>query len=143
MLDIVINQSVKKIDFDRSKLVLIVKNILKKVKKERYSLSINFVGERKIKKINHEYRGHNQVTDVISFALQEGETQIINYDLGDLFVCVPQIKIQAKSNNVSYKEELIRMLAHGILHLCGYDHQKLSDEKNMFKLQEKIVAEFL
>ena len=64
-------------------------------------------------------------------------------DLGDVFICISQIKRQSNFHNVSYQEELIRMMAHGILHLCGFDHQTESDEKVMFDFQEKIVAEFL
>jgi probable rRNA maturation factor len=60
-------------------------------------------------------------------------------DWGDIFICIPQIRRQAKEYGVLYKEELYRMTVHGVLHLLGYDHGQKKDEKEMFSLQDKFV----
>lgn len=114
----------------------LVKKILTRFGNLDKTLSVQFVSEKKIRELNKKYRGIDKVTDVLSFGL-DGE------DLGDIFVCYSQIKKQAKSYGVSVKEEMVRMLTHGILHLLGFNHQNKSDEEKMFGLQEKIIKDFL
>ena len=91
--------------------------------------------------MNKEYRGVDRITDVISFALEDNED--IVYDnirmLGDIFICIPQMKRQAENYGHSEKRELAFLTVHGILHLLGYDHMTEEDEKEMFSLQELIL----
>lgn len=103
--------------------------------------SIHLVGEKEIRALNKEHLKKNKVTDVLSFPLCEvGEIGDRRYkEIGDIFICVPQIKKQAKEYGVSFEEEFCRMLTHGVLHLLGFDHQKEKDAKKMFKLQEQII----
>lgn len=103
--------------------------------------SIHLVGEKEIMALNKEHRKINKVTDVLSFPLCEvGEIRDKRYEeIGDVFLCIPQIKKQAKEYGVSFEEEFCRILTHGILHLLGFDHQKKKEANKMFKLQEKIV----
>lgn len=104
-------------------------------------LEIIVVGNATIKKINYKYRKKNKITDVLSFAWQEDKIIKSDY-LGELYICYPQIIKQAKEFKISAKEEFIRMLTHGILHLAGYDHNTKSEEKIMFGIQEDIVKSF-
>ena len=103
--------------------------------------SIIFVEDEEIHKMNKEYRGVDRVTDVISFALEDNED--IVYDdlrmLGDIFICIPQMKRQAVEYGHSEKRELSFLTVHGILHLLGYDHMNKEDEHVMFELQELIL----
>ncbi|MCX6779536.1 MAG: rRNA maturation RNase YbeY [Candidatus Magasanikbacteria bacterium] len=104
-----------------------------KIKK---SLSLVVVGQAKIKKINFLYRQKNKPTDVLSF---EGEGEL----LGEIFLCWPIAKKQAKQYSLTLKEELARLIIHGILHLLGYDHEKGEQEsKKMFDLQDKLLGRF-
>lgn len=114
----------------------LIKNILARFKNLDKTLSVQFVGEKKIRELNKGYRGINKVTDVLSFGLDGN-------DLGDIFICFSQIKKQAKIYKVAVKEELARMITHGILHLLGFDHQKKAEEKKMFLAQEGIIKKFL
>lgn len=114
----------------------LVRKILARFKSLDKILSIQFVGEKKIRELNKKYRGVNKVTDVLSFSFG-GE------DLGDIFICFSQIKRQAKIYQVPVKEEVARILTHGVLHLLGFDHQNKSDEKKMLGLQEKLIRHFL
>ena len=107
--------------------------------------NIIFVNNEQIHQINKEYRGIDRPTDVISFALEEGENPI-NFSeeygrlLGDIYISVDKIKEQAKEYGHSEKWEMAFLTFHGILHLLGYDHMTKEDEEVMFKEQELILS---
>jgi len=116
----------------------VAQSAAKIVPKVTGEVEINLVGEAEIQAINRHYRQKNQVTDVLSFAWQE-DKQIKTDMLGQIFICLPQIKRQARDFGITVKEEFIRMLAHGLLHLAGYDHITKTQEKTMLARQEKII----
>lgn len=103
--------------------------------------SVVFVGDEEIHEMNREYRGVDRVTDVISFAFEDNNDLVYNdiRMLGDIFICIPQMKRQATEYGHSEKRELSFLAVHGILHLLGYDHMNEKDEKVMFALQELIL----
>ncbi len=113
--------------------------------KEKYrhgELSIHLVKEPEMQKLNRVHRGLNRPTDVLSFSALEGA--LIGpkgSDIGDVFLCIPYIKEQAKREGVSMKEECVRMLIHGVLHAIGYDHGKPEEAKRMFARQEAYLSE--
>lgn len=116
---------------------------LKKEKIKRGIVNVILVDEKEIKKINKEYRNIDRVTDVISFALEEGESIKFNFRLlGDIYICVPRMKEQAINYGHSEKRELLFLTVHGLLHLLGYDHMNKEDEKIMFKKQELILNDY-
>lgn len=100
----------------------------------RKSVSLVLAGDKKIKELNKIYRRKNRVTDVLSF----GDWDIPDF-LGEIVICLPQARRQAKRFGVALKEELARLLVHAILHLVGYDHEGSRKEaEKMFGLQEKM-----
>jgi probable rRNA maturation factor len=103
--------------------------------------SVIFVEDEEIHTINREYRNVDRITDVISFAFEDNEDIMYNEIrmLGDIYICIPQMKRQAESYGHSEKRELSFLAVHGILHLLGYDHMNEEDEKEMFALQELIL----
>lgn len=112
-------------------------------------LSLTFVDNPTIHKINLEYRGKDYPTDVISFALEEiteEEVPIIGEDvprvLGDIIVSVPKAVSQAEEYGHSFEREIGFLIVHGFLHLLGYDHMEKADEQEMFALQEDILNKF-
>lgn len=115
-------------------------------------ISITFVTNERIQEINHEYRGIDAPTDVISFAIQEemedvsaGWEQLeglISEELGDLFISIEKASEQAKEYGHSFERELGFLALHGFLHLNGFDHMTEEDEKEMFGLQKKILKEY-
>ncbi len=117
----------------------------------KIELSVNLVGESKIKELNKKYRRKNKVTDVLSFPMLEnfefrvparlaGGSNFEFQDLGDIFICLSFAKKQAKEENISIEKELARLTVHGFLHLLGYDHERSKkDEIEMFKLEHKIL----
>ena len=110
-------------------------------KVENAIFSVIFVEDEEIHTINREYRNVDRITDVISFAFEDNEDIMYNEIrmLGDIYICIPQMKRQAESYGHSEKRELSFLAVHGILHLLGYDHMNEEDEKEMFALQELIL----
>lgn len=110
---------------------------------EDAELSVTFVDKDEIQEINKNYRDKDRVTDVISFALEEDEPDIIGLDiprvLGDIIICTDVVKEQAESYNHSFERELGFLALHGFLHLLGYDHMNEEDEKEMFGRQKEIL----
>lgn len=105
--------------------------------------SIIFVDDEEIHRLNKNYRKVDRVTDVISFAFED--TQDLLYNdirmLGDIYICIPQMKRQALDYGHSEKRELSFLAVHGLLHLLGYDHMNKDDEKVMFELQELMLSD--
>ena len=110
-------------------------------KVENAIFSVVFMNDEEIHEMNREYRGVDRVTDVISFAFEDNNDLVYNdiRMLGDIFICIPQMKRQAVEYGHSEKRELAFLAVHGILHLLGYDHMNEKDEKVMFALQELIL----
>ncbi len=106
-------------------------------------LSIVFVDNETIQKINKEYRQIDKVTDVISFAFEDNSKIVYNDFrlLGDIYISIPQMIEQAILYKHSEKRELSFLTVHGLLHLLGYDHQNKDEEEIMFSLQELILNE--
>lgn len=101
-------------------------------------LSVHMVGQHRMRSLNRQYRGVDAPTDVLSFEAGDewwGDAP----ELGDIFLCQPYILAQAKRFDVSAKEEMTRMLIHGMLHLLGYDHDSDTHAADMFGRQERYV----
>lgn len=120
-----------------------VSHVLKSLKVQG-SLSIHCIGDLRMRQLNRHYRGKDKTTDVLSFSLREGKSISPHAEeLGDIFISVPQIERQASSLSISSREEFIRMLIHGILHILGHDHEKENDAKLMFSIQEKFLTQLV
>ncbi len=103
--------------------------------------SIIFVDDDEIHRLNRDYRQVDRITDVISFAFEDSDDLVYNdiRVLGDIYICIPQMKRQAINYGHSEKRELSFLAVHGLLHLLGYDHMTSEDEKVMFGLQELML----
>ena len=106
-------------------------------------MSIIIVDNDYIHKINKEYRNIDRETDVISFALEEGESidEPVK-TLGDIYISIDRVYSQAEEYGHSVKRELFFLVTHGFLHLLGYDHMTKEDEEKMFSLQEEILDSY-
>lgn len=100
-------------------------------------VSIAFVSQESIQKLNHQYLQKNKPTDVLSFTQNELFDDFMC--LGDIILCVNIAQQQAIEKNKTLEQELRLLLCHGFLHLLGYDHAELDEEKIMFALQEELV----
>ncbi len=100
-----------------------------------------FVGNRLMARLNFLYRGFDRTTDVLSFPLAEGHASVPPYMLGDIVVCIPKTVSQSKEYNVSFYDELLRLLIHGLLHLTGYDHEKNALQKARMEKKERELLD--
>ncbi|BDR58630.1 rRNA maturation RNase YbeY [Xylocopilactobacillus apicola] len=114
-------------------------------------VSITFVSDDEIHQINKNYRNKDRVTDVISFAIEDGEdTKILSMladqgiprDLGDLFIAPNFVFKRARDLGHSVERELGYTVIHGLLHLSGYDHTTSEQEDEMINLQEEILKSY-
>jgi probable rRNA maturation factor len=105
------------------------------------SVSLSFVSETKMKTLNKRYMKKDRPTDVLSFPASSLGLEPIKGErvMGDLFVCVPYAAREAKRRSIPVREELARLIIHGILHLAGFDHATARDEARMFALQERLI----
>lgn len=130
------------ISFDEEFLRKIAQKVLEGEEKKGTVLSIALLGPGRIRQINKRYRGKNRVTDVLAFP----ETKILKEKfnvgplqkiegLGEIVICLREVKKNARRFGSTFEKELTRVLIHGILHLLGYDHEK--SEKEAEKMREK------
>ena len=109
-----------------------------------YITDVTIVDNKKIHKINREFRNVDRPTDVISFAFlddqKEKELKGGPINLGQIIISFEKAEEQAKEYGHSLKREMAFLFVHGMLHLLGYDHMKEEDEKIMFTLQDKILG---
>ena len=104
----------------------------------RGELTVVLTDDAEIRRLNRTYRGKDRATDVLSFSLGDGrgDTELI----GDVVISVDTATRQARSYGASLEEELARLLVHGTLHLCGYDHQTRRQALIMHGLTRRLMA---
>ncbi|MCD2136854.1 rRNA maturation RNase YbeY [Salinicoccus halitifaciens] len=109
-------------------------------------ISVSFVDNEAIRELNHQYRDKDQVTDVISFAMEDDEFNLIHEEapraLGDIIISTGRAREQAEDYGHSYRRELLFLSLHGFLHLLGYDHMEEADEREMNRMQDEILEKF-
>jgi probable rRNA maturation factor len=98
-------------------------------------LTLAFVSDRKMRELNHQFRGKNSTTDVLSFPFEADEFETDENTLGDIVISVEQAARQAAENNLNFETEIKQLILHGILHLCGYDHENDDGEMNARELR--------
>lgn len=127
----------------------IVKKVLKRtLKMEKVTnayFDVILVDEKTIQRINREYRNIDRVTDVISFAFEDNDKNSYNNIriLGEIYICIPRMKEQAKMYGHNETREIAFLAVHGLLHLLGYDHTiSKEEEEKMFRKQELVLNGF-
>lgn len=121
--------------------------ILTDFSKQNSFVNLVFCDNNFIHKLNFEFRGINQPTDVLSFLQNDDFPDYpdpnIARELGDVIISVEKAIQQANENHISLEEEIARLAVHGVLHLLGFDHIAENDEIEMNELQENYVEKFL
>lgn len=123
-----------------------LKNIVKKHQIKKISVNFSLCGNYKIKSLNKSFRNKDKVTDVLSFPLHDDfrnnfvDVFFSEIELGDIYISKDVCLKQAKEFGLTFEEEFVHLLTHGLLHLLGYDHEINEDEeKLMFDFEEKIL----
>ncbi|HPI94503.1 MAG TPA: rRNA maturation RNase YbeY [Deltaproteobacteria bacterium] len=101
--------------------------ILSILGREEVELSVLLIDDARIRELNREYLGRDRPTNVISFPQQEGDGPEGNH-LGDVVISLERAAQEAEDAGMETTMRLRQLLVHGICHLCGYDHEDVSDE---------------
>ena len=110
---------------------------LKAIARATPNATIVFVSDAAIKKLNQQFRGKNYATDVLSFPTQAENFETENQShLGEVVISLERAAAQAKANGLTLRNEVQQLILHGLLHLCGYDHE--SDDGEMNRLELKL-----
>jgi probable rRNA maturation factor len=121
---------------DRKKLRLFIENLFVIEKKKLGNLVYIFCSDKHLLGINIEFLKHDFYTDIITFNMSKSKTEIE----GEVYISVERIKENAKQEEVSFNEELHRVVFHGALHLCGYKDKKKAEALKMRSLEEKYLT---
>lgn len=99
-------------------------------------VTIAFVSDRAMVRLNKNWRGKSGTTDVLSFPADQNEFEkSAGTTLGDVVISADQAARQAKENELTFNEEIAQLILHGMLHLCGLDHETDKGEMNRFELR--------
>lgn len=101
-------------------------------------LSIELVGDGRMRRLNRIYRGKDRPTDVLAFPMREANNPHPSL-IGDVVISIPTAARQARGAGHSLDEELATLLIHGVLHLCGYDHERSEHEARRMVRRERAV----
>jgi len=153
MIEIVNRQ--RTVKFDGNFLHAFVSSLSANVRESKgRGLTVAFVSDRKMRQLNKQFRGKNSTTDVLSFPHEPDEFESESYAftredssenltpegvtptfLGDIVISAEQAERQAKENGLTLEGEIKQLILHGLLHLCGYDHETDKGEMNARELE--------
>ncbi|HKZ79993.1 MAG TPA: rRNA maturation RNase YbeY [Pyrinomonadaceae bacterium] len=114
-----------------------VAEALKVLPAEHAGVTVAFVSDRAMRRLNRLWRHRVGTTDVLSFPAEqeEWEQQLEGRSLGEVAISVERASEQAKQHGLSVDNEIAQLLLHGLIHLCGYDHETDSGEMNRLELR--------
>lgn len=115
--------------------------MLRALELPRAELSVLLCDDATIHALNRDYRKRDKPTDVLAFAMREGDDGHLAGDLlGDVIVSLETATRQAKERGITARDEVMMLLAHGLLHLLGWDHQTDADEALMSAETDRMQA---
>ena len=125
----------------------LAKRVLSAVGESRSDLSLELIGDRRMRRLNREYRKKDWPTDVLAFSGREamipGGSRFATHMLGDVVISLPTAVRQAKEAGRSIDDELAMLLVHGVLHLCGYDHERDQWEAERMSHRERALLHLI
>ena len=100
------------------------------------AVTVVFFSDREMRRINRVWRGKRGTTDVLSFPAEQSEfEEAAEPTMGDVVISIEQAARQAAEHGLRLDEEVAQLILHGLLHLCGYDHETDSGEMNRLELR--------
>jgi probable rRNA maturation factor len=123
----------------RARVTALAEGVLKREGVRNALLSITFVTDRHIASLNREHLGHSGPTDVISFGFARVEPR--GAVVGDVYIAPGVARRNAQTHGRGVREELLRLVVHGVLHVLGHDHPEDESryESSMWKRQERLL----
>jgi probable rRNA maturation factor len=141
-IEVINRQRLRKID--RGRAAALSRAVLDRIGRTDAVLTVTFIRDRAMRRLNHDYRGIDGPTDVLSFAYHEGE-EAPAWDetshIGDVVISVETAGRYARELGLSFDREIELLVIHGALHLAGYDHE--TDNGEMNRLERKLRKELL
>ena len=123
---------------NRSKLKKFIESLFRKEKKNLSCLNYIFCTDTRLLEINRQFLKHNFYTDIISFELSDtGHSQ------GEIYISIDRVKENAKSLGISFKSELLRVIFHGALHLCGFKDKSKAEKKKIRDKEDLYLILYL
>ena len=131
MVEVVNSQ--RRVSIDRTRWQEFTDRVLKELDKADENVTIAFVSDRRMRELNREFRGLDRATDVLSFpATSDAFSEV---SLGDVVISTETALRQAKENALTLEREVAQLILHGVLHLCGFDHETDTGEMNRLELK--------
>lgn len=125
---------------DKKEVAQLAQAVLQRVGRAEQTLTITFIRDRAMQKLNRDYRGLDKPTDVLSFAYHEepgfAHAEADALHLGDVVIAVETAERYARELGLTFDRELAHLIIHGTLHLAGYDHE--TDNGEMQRLERKL-----
>jgi len=131
-------------EIDKARAAELTRAVLDRIGRPDAVLTITFIRDRAMRRLNRDYRGIDATTDVLSFAYHEGEAMAgadETRHIGDVVISVETAERYARELGLSFDREIDHLVIHGALHLAGYDHE--TDDGEMKKLERKLRKELL
>ena len=137
---VVVDDDGVRVPLTRRRVADVVRAVLRAESSAPASVSITFVSARRIAALNRSYLGHRGETDVISFPLTPALPNVAIG--GDIYIAPSVARRNAEAHGVSMREELTRLVVHGVLHVLGFDHPEGENRARsaMWRRQEQLVA---
>lgn len=132
MVEVVNRQ--RRVAIDRRFWQKITTRILEELDKAGENVTIAFISDKRMRDLNREFRGKDRPTDVLAFP--GNKDAFSEASLGDVVISIETASRQAKENGIVLNEEIGVLILHGVLHLCGYDHE--TDQGQMNRLQSRL-----
>jgi len=130
MIEVVNRQRSKRVT--TRKWTVLTAKMLQVIGKPDASVTIAFVSDARIRELNLRFRGIDKATDILSFPNADATA---DNNLGDLAISLSRAVRQARENDLELDQEIAQLILHGLLHLCGYDHETDDGQMNRLELR--------
>lgn len=140
MTEIINNQ--RKIKINRAVFKNFAESVIEQISESaNKNFTVAFISDKKMLDINKEFRGKDNTTDVLSFPYEPDDFFQEENRLGEIVISAEQAQRQAAENDLDFETEVKQLILHGVLHLCGYDHETDSGEMNAreLELRDKLL----
>lgn len=145
-LDVDVNTEGLRVPIARSRVAAVARGALRAEKVRDALLSVTFLDVKRMAALNRRHLGHPGATDVISFAFRRVDPRT-DPVIGDVYICLAVARTHALERGVSIREEVARLVVHGVLHVLGYDHPEGPGEARelspMWRRQERVLQRVL
>ncbi|WP_455378372.1 rRNA maturation RNase YbeY [Petrachloros mirabilis] len=142
-MTVLLKVHVRSVTIHRRRLLRLAQILLSAVGESSAEVGLLLVGDYHMRRLNRQYRRKDRTTDVLAFAMREAvvprSARLARAQLGDIVISVPTAVRQAREGRRSPDAELTALLVHGILHLCGYDHERGRAEARRMQRREQTL----